>query len=342
MPYHRRTHKRRSLSRSRRTRRRTRIYKQKAGGDWQSFCAACGKPLSNWALDREPYNKPVEETAWMNRSVGYDFKHTLIVELGADTMLGTAPILDDQHEETRGILDYMATEEGGNFDISEFHIEGDYFDYDPESQLGGIAIHKDCERQLKRSLEGSGLALENLVEKLNAGCRANKQYQDQEYDWEAALAANTYHHRSPLRSKSARHELLFGCARDVPEMRAARQVREEMARRQRIVNAKRFANVTRKMNDPAAFMTNNASQSLRNAVKRLPLAVKTQIGSYLASPANIKAGNRVAPGNIVEYNAGAGAGAGADAGADGGEAAAAPLGGAGNGRAPPAAIENVD
>lgn len=336
MPYHRRrTHKHRSSSRSRRTR-RTRIYKQKAGGDWQSFCAACGKPLSNWALDREPYNKPVEETAWMNRSVGFDLNHTLVVELGADTMLGTAPILDDQgDEETDGILEYMAGEEGGNFDVSEFHIEGEYFDYDPESQLGGIVIHKDCEIQLKRS----GLRVTiDLVEKLNAGCRSNKQYQDQEYDWDAALAANPYHHRSPLRSKSARHELLFGCARDVPEMRAARQVREEIERRRRIVNAKRFTNVTRKMNDPAAFMTNNASQSLKNVVKRLPLAVKTQIGSYLASPANIKAGNRVAPGNIVEYDAGAGAGAGADDG----EAAAAPLGGAGNGKAPPTAFENVD
>lgn len=338
MPPHRRTHKRRSSSRSRRTLRRTRIYKQKAGGDWQSFCAACGKPLSNWALDREPYNKPVEETAWMNRNVGYDATNTLILELGADDMLGAAPILDDQgDEETDEALEYMATEEGGNFDVSEFHIQGDDVDYDPERQLGGIVIHKACKRQLERS--GMRVTFD-LIQKLNAGCAANKQYQGQEYDWEEALAANPNHHKSPLKSKSAKHELLFGCARDVPEMMAATEVREEMARRRRVVNVKRFANVTRKMNDPAAFMNNNASRPITNAVKRLPLAIKTQIGSYLAAPENIKAGNRVAPGNIVEYNAGAGAGADADT--DGGEAAAAPLGGAGNGKAPPAAFENVD
>ena len=139
----------------------------------------------------------------------------------------------------------------------------------------------------------------DLIQKLNAGCAANKQYQGQEYDWEEALAANPNHHKSPIKSKSARHELLFGCARDVPEMMAASEVREEMARRRRVVNVKRFANVTRKMN--------------------LPLNIKTQIGSYLSAPENIKAGDRVTPGNIVEFSAGAGAGA-----------PPAALGGAGN------------
>lgn len=326
MLYHRRTHKRRSSTRSRRTR-RSRIYKQKAGGDWQSFCAACGKPLSNWSLDREPFNKPVAETAWMNRNVGFDSVNKLILELGADTMLGAAPILDDQEdEETDGILEWMATEEGGEFDTSEFHIEEEHVDYDKEKELGGIVIHKACQRQLKRS--GIRLTLE-LAEKLHAGCNANKQYQDQEYDWEAALAANPEHHLSPLRSESTRRELLFGCARDVPEMMAAKEVRAEMERRRRVVNVKRYTNVTRKMNKGEFINTNNAARRV-SLIKRLPFNIKTQIGSYLGSPRNRRAGNRIVAGNIVELDASAAA------------APPAALGGAGNGRAPPQDIENVD
>ena len=291
-------------SRSRRHTRRARIYKQKAGGDWQSFCAACGKPLSNWALDREPYNKPAEETAWMNRNVGFDSEHALILELGEDDMLGTAVILEEQDGEMNDILAGM--DEEGTIDISNFNIQGDGVDFDPETQIGGIVIHKACERQLKKS--GLNVTFD-LVQKLYAGCRANKQYQDQEYEWEAALAANPNHHKSPLKSKLAKHELLFGCARDVPEMMTATEVREEMERRRRVINLKRYTNRTRKIN--------------------LPLNIKKQLGSYLAAPANRMAGNRYASGNIVDFEPAP-------------AAAPAALGGAGNGRAPPTALENVD
>lgn len=294
------TRKRRVSRRSRSCKNSVR-YHQKAGGNWQSFCVACGKPLSNWSLDREPYNKPVAETEWMNRNVGFDSEHALILELGADDMLGATPILHEQHPEMNDVLGYMSSEEGGNFNVREFHIHGDDADYDPETQLGGIVIHKACERRLQKS----GINVNfDLVAKLEHGCRANKQYQEQEYDWTAALAADPNHHKSPIKSKSSAHQLIFGCARDVPDMREATEVREEMARRQRVVNLKRYTNVTRKMNG-------------NNAARQLPLNIKTQIGSYLASPSN----ERRATGNVVATGA---------------------LGGAGNGRAPPSVLENVD
>ena len=71
-------------------------YHQKAGGDWQSFCAACGKPLSNWVLDSDPFNLPDVQTIWMNTNIGFDRAHGLIVTLGADGMLGTCPITEEQ------------------------------------------------------------------------------------------------------------------------------------------------------------------------------------------------------------------------------------------------------
>lgn len=284
---------------SKHTRRRIK-YHQKAGGDWQSFCAACGKPLSNWVLDRDPFNLPDVQTIWMNANIGFDRAHGLIVTLGADDMLGTCPITEEQTDEMNDILAQL--DEEGNIDaINEFHIlSEENEDIDPEHQIGGIVIHEACVRKLER------LGLEvnfDLAERLYKRC-GGTEYQGQEYDWEAALAANPNHYKSPLRSKSSANEFLFRCAqRGVRELYVAPIVQEELARRRRIVNAKRYANVTRKMNKP----TN----------------IKTKIGSYLNVTANARPGNMFRPGPIQEFvepvaeggagGGGAGAGAGAAA-----------------------------
>lgn len=304
---HRKTRKRSVSKRKPRSRftRRSRMYHQKAGGSWQSFCVACGKPLSNMYLGEEPFNKPNAETNWMNYSYGYESTHPFVFELGEDDSYGAAEIRGfiNADQEMEDMFHDMFPEidvDAGNL----FHIQNfDSIDAEPEdAPFGGMVIHRHCHKQLTRS--GIDVSLE-LLQKLNAHCRVNKQYQEQEYNWEAALAANPNHHKSPLKSASSKHELLFGCGRDVPEMMESNDVREEMARRRRVVDTKRFTNLSRNIN--------------------LPVNIKKQIGTYLnlAKPENIKAGNKVVPGNIAEFN----------------EAAAAAAAGAASA---PAALENVD
>jgi hypothetical protein len=270
-------------------------YHQKAGGDWQSFCAACGKPLSNWVLDSDPFNLPDAQTIWMNTNIGFDRAHGLIVTLGADDMLGTCPITEEQTDEMNDILAQL--DEEGNIDtINEFHILSEENEYiDPEHQIGGIVIHEACVRKLER------LGLEvnfDLAERLYKRC-GGTEYQGQEYDWEAALAANPNHYKSPLRSKSSANEFLFRCAqRGVRELYVAPIVQEELARRRRIVNSKRYANVTRKVN--------------------MPMNIKTKLGSYLSEES--RPGNMVVPGPIQEYVAHAAAAMGGAGGAGAGPA----------------------
>lgn len=269
-------------------------YHQKAGGDWQSFCAACGKPLSNWVLDRDPFNLPHEQTKWMNENIGFDRAHGLIVTLDADDMLGSCPVSEEQSDEMNDILadlDEQKDKDGNNiYNVSEFQILSETNeDIDPEHQIGGIVIHEACVKQLERL----GLVVNfDLAQRLYDRC-GGTEYQGQEYDWEAALAANPNHYKSPLRSKSSANEFLFRCAqRGVRELYVAPVVQEELARRRRIVNAKRYANVTRKLNKP--------------------MNVKAKIGSYLNVTANTRPGNVFRPGPIQEYVAPEG-GAGAAA-----------------------------
>ena len=284
------TRRAKKQNRTRRSIRRHK-YHQKAGGDWQSFCAACGKPLSNWILDRDPYNLPHDQTKWMNENIGFDRTHRLIINLNADDMMGACSVAEEQPDEMN---DRLADLEGNNgHDVREFHIMSEMNENNspghPENHIGGIVIHKACVRRLERD----GVEVNfDLADRLYNHCHAS-EYQGQEYDWESALAANPNHYKSPLRSKSSANEFIFRCAKNgVRELYAVPLVQEELARRRRIVNTKRYANVTRKVN--------------------MPMNIKTKLGSYLSEES--RPGNMVVPGPIQEYVAPAAALGGAGAG----------------------------
>jgi hypothetical protein len=200
--------------------------------------------------------------------------------------------------QTDEMNDRLADLDGNNgHDVSEFHIFSEINENNspghPENQIGGIIIHKASVRRLERD----GVEVNfDLADRLYNHCRAS-EYQGQEYDWESALAANPNHYKSPLRSKSSANEFIFRCAKNgVRQLYDVPLVQEELARRRRIVNTKRYANVTRKVN--------------------MPMNIKTKLGSYLSEES--RPGNMVVPGSIQEYVA----------------PAAAALGGAGGGAGP--------
>ena len=343
----------------RRTRRRSKLYRQKAGGDWDSFCAACGKPLTSAGFlnVRAPRTRNLEEellgvplppdmmeerriyseeivpkSDWMNDNVGFDIDNELIINIGPDDQ-GICEVLTRQKPSMRAKL-----RELNESDIftNEFTIVSDWTeDFDPDTQVGGIVLHKACVLQL----QDSGLNVNfDLVHKLNAGCKLNKEYQKQFYDWEGALRDNPYHYKSPLDDETSKHNLIFGCGKDVLAVREAKEIKEEFARRRRIVNAKRFANMTRKINAPR----NVEGQVLR--APGMTMNVKGLVGSYLSSNSNTRRTNRYVPGEIQEFNEAAAARSAAEAAAAPAPAPAparanvgpaAPAGGAG--RAPDSA-----
>ena len=180
---------------------------QKAGGDWQSYCAACGKPLSTFIIE-DKYRKG---SAWMNQNIGFDSEHELILELGPDTMVGSCNILVEQSEEMNKKINELFEAEIID-DMNNFKVLNDYNNNTSNNKIRGLVLHKACVQVFKNL----GIPVDyGFVQKLHAGCGDNKDYQEQEYDWESALESNPKHYKSPLVSKTNRTQLLRGCGKDI-------------------------------------------------------------------------------------------------------------------------------
>ena len=255
----------------RRTRRKnirhskTRRIRQKAGGESATYCVACGKPLSNWGIDIDS-----KETDWMNKNIGFDSEHNLIVNLnGDDDLLGMFAVSNKQLRSTNARL-YELEEEG--LDITEF--SADHIDIGSITDLYGLVLHRDCVNVMK--LFGLNVNFE-LVHKLHESCTSNKKYQDQFYEWDKALSEDESNYMSPLASKVQRMKLMEGCS-EIKEVRNAPS--KEKERRQRVINATRFANASRKM--------------------KLPINVKSIISSYLINTRkNVRRTDTIKPEEIL-------------------------------------------
>lgn len=186
------TRKHRSMSHKSHTARVN--YRQKAGGDWQSYCAACGKPLINRGLKGE-----IKKAAkWLNKNVGIDSVHDLIVNLGVDSMFGTCHILKAQSKVAKNKL--AALDKAGVIeDISDFVLERET-DFDPETQIGGIAVHSACWKILQRN----GLDVNS--------CRDESKYKGQDYNWKLALSEDDVHYISPAENKQNERKLIENCS----------------------------------------------------------------------------------------------------------------------------------
>jgi hypothetical protein len=232
--------------------------RQKAGGDSASYCIACGKPLTN----SSPYEEEnsinsinADKTEWMNRNIGFDSEHSLIVNLGEDDFNGIFEISDTQLRATNGLLDSLDAE---GLDVTEFGTDRD--GAESISDLHGFIMHRDCVKVMK--LFGLDVTFE-LVNKLHESCTTNKKYQGQFYKWEEALEEDESNYMSPLESKEQRAKLMQGCSA-IEEVRNAPG--KEKERRQRIVNQRRFARTSRKMNLPTNIK-NIVSSYLSNTKK---------------------------------------------------------------------------
>jgi hypothetical protein len=141
-----------------------------------------------------------EAAAWLNENVGFDDAHDLIVNLGEDEMVGTCVILpeENQSEDTNNKMADL-DEAGVIEDINHFHIISEYANFNPESQIGGIVVHSACLETLRKS----GLDIKS--------CRAQNNYQGQEYNWELALREDSVHHISPLENAENERKLIEKC-----------------------------------------------------------------------------------------------------------------------------------
>lgn len=238
--------------------------RQKAGGEFTTYCVACGKPLSNQNLHIDS-----RKTDWMNKNIGFDSEHNLVVNLDEDEFVGIFGISGTQLNATNERLDELE-EEG--LDVTEF--TADHEDMDSISDLSGLVLHRDCVKFMK--ILGLDVNFE-LVRKLHESCTTNKKYQAQYYDWEEALSEDKSNYMSPLASKKQRAKLIEGCSA-IEEVPIA--YREEKARRQRIVNARRLANASRRM--------------------KLPIGIKGLISSYLSNTKkNVRRINVIKPKEIL-------------------------------------------
>ncbi len=257
-----RIHKRTRKQMCRRNKTRKTHRRQKAGGEHATYCVACGKPLSNWSLD-------LSKTDWLNKNIGFDSEHNLVVNLDEDEFLGIFGISETQTRATNESLDNL---EGEGLDIAEFGANHD--DMGSITDVSGLILHRDCVKVMK--LFGLDVNFE-LVNKLHESCTTNKKYQGQYYDWEEALSEDESNYMSPLESKEQRGKLMEGCAA-IEEVRNA--PRKEKERRQRIVNTRRFASTSRKM--------------------KLPINAKNIISSYLINTKkNVRRTNKIKPEEIL-------------------------------------------
>jgi hypothetical protein len=197
--------------------RRTRKYRQKAGGKFVSCCVACGKPMSNiglrgeidWlnkiGLNNDSLNDLREnieaDSDWLNHNVGI-YLNDMMVELGPAEIEGNAYIKDGK----------------GNLTDTIFRIKNR-----TNRHNKGIALHKDCFECLMHVTYDHALALFNkrIEESNNAGALAavvagvnamaahggagggggagvNAMVDVGDYNWADVLHKNIYAYLSPL------------------------------------------------------------------------------------------------------------------------------------------------
>ena len=184
---------------------------QRGGGMWQSYCVACGKPLSKVTfeeLNEDYLNDDPPDTDWMKRNIGFNKAHDVTVILGEDDFYGKCDILDAsfQSQETNEKLAELA-DEGVN--VREFFIMNQFFDWSKVKVLSGYVLHMDCLTVLR---EASDKITFDFVKKLHDKRCAENDYQGQFYDLESAVVEQGVEYfESPLKNDGNREAILKAC-----------------------------------------------------------------------------------------------------------------------------------